>query len=431
MRRTIRLLAAAGAATLAVAAPAAADAPKHETYVAVRTTDAPATFTFSAEVPTETSASSVGFFGYVGARYADGKVTGAFPGEHLSYGHSDEPGLYAAGESATLCDAGQCGISRSRGAEKVFTISDDGGTDEANVYFIVVEGERAKLNEFTGTGWVLRKLPFGYRYVDGTQSTAVAAEEATAGVEVFVEATAPGGAGGSLGQAQPPCGLTADLVWLGAGLLTLEGGAAEEAPQVGCPNAGHAVVADRAPAATTWTLSGVAAGHTLNTQTRLFVVDLPQGDPTRPAPPEDPPPPPPDDEEEEPPPPPDDEEEPPPPPPADEDDADETTPPGDDTTKTNNETTTTTSSNTSNKSEERAPTPPPADPPPAPPVVATPLPAPPAFAPPARVSAAPRAKTTRKAKAKAKAKPKRCAKTRAGRKSARRAACRTTRRARR
>jgi hypothetical protein len=266
--RCAALLTVAGVlAALVGPGAAVAAGPKHETLLLQRTTPG-ASFDLHATLGLDQGG---GFAGAIGARVHDGKVQSASPWSQSSYGHTDD-GVHAMGTHVTTCTLGQCGLAGSEFSAD-YRISLDGSAgDDENAIFVVLEGAAISYS-FESDGWTLTKVPFGYRYVDGADANAVDAGDPQAGAQVFLDASAPGGSGGSLAQAVPPCRTAAQGLSRGVGQVTLDGGATT--PSITCPTSGWGAIADHAAAATTWRAHGVAAGDRTLRDTALLVVDLP------------------------------------------------------------------------------------------------------------------------------------------------------------
>lgn len=127
---------------------------------------------------------------------------------------------------------------------------DDAAFDQA---LVVLRGRGADLD--VSVGWAASRWTGSVRVVDNADAASVTTTGG--GVAAFAgEATAPGGGRGSVAIAHPPCHLFG-IAAPGAGAVALTGGAA---PVVAaCPDA-LAPPASAASGATTWKLTGAAAG---------------------------------------------------------------------------------------------------------------------------------------------------------------------------
>ena len=277
-RTTTRRMAAAVVAVAAVVAGGAetaqaADTLKRERYMLVRTTDGPASFQISAGGSPGDGVDA--FAGVIGARVEDGEAKAVFPGTHATYGRTDSTTVYGLGdEPTTACElGGPCTVLTTLGGGVQTYLSDDGGKDVPNRVYVVIE---AAYIDFAveAKGWELRPADFDYRYVDNLESDAIGASQNSRGVEVFFESTAPGGANGSVAQANPPCTRSVvNQVSRGVGRMTLDGG--PSSPTFTCP-LDTDLIGDFARGATTWRAHGYIAGQNDLANTHLFVVDLPK-----------------------------------------------------------------------------------------------------------------------------------------------------------
>ncbi|HVF05324.1 MAG TPA: hypothetical protein VNA20_10815 [Frankiaceae bacterium] len=129
--------------------------------------------------------------------------------------------------------------------------------------FVVLRGAASSV-EVTGRGWRLRRWS-GETRIAGDD--AVSAGVPFAGARAFQQASARGGASGSLALGQLPCD-GVGLVGAGAGAAQLTGGAAPVLTT--CASAAPAAAV--ATGATTWTLDGAAAGLA-DVPARLVVID--------------------------------------------------------------------------------------------------------------------------------------------------------------
>ena len=125
---------------------------------------------------------------------------------------------------------------------------------------VVTQGARIRITDRVLERWRASHRTGGYTQVTAADATADGVVTSGTRAEVLRGATARGGRRGSIAIAVPPCDV-------GVGQLRLDGGRAPV--EIGCPTRAVAAFADRA---TTWRLSGLAAG-TASTATRLLVID--------------------------------------------------------------------------------------------------------------------------------------------------------------
>lgn len=242
----------------------------------VRATDGPAEFSFSAQL--RPISEEVTFAGAL-AMTTDqsGLVRHVVGLGGTTFGQHSQPTVFANGETITPCTiAGYCeDIYVHLGAATVIVMSDNGGPDVLNRFYVVTEGTDPEV-DFSGDGWVLHEAPLAFRHVGMHEAEGAGTLLVTThGLELFLGASTEGGEFGSIAQAIPPCSQsTTNAVARGAGTLTLTGGvngAEGHCPQIGF----RPLISDHAVNATTWRAEGPVMGNNSMTHTRLFVVDLP------------------------------------------------------------------------------------------------------------------------------------------------------------
>lgn len=192
----------------------------------------------------------------------------------LLSGAADRAQVRAGGQRAVLCDNGVCAAdTETTSAGLALSVRNEAGDDALNVVFVAAGGPSiysvANLD-----GWAVKRVRLPFRWVSGEQVAPAGAYVLGAGVEAFTEASAPGGATGSIAVSDPPCSeATSGVVSRGAGTLTLDGGKTH--PTFTCP-ADRTTLASWAVGRTTWRVHGTAAGDATQSDARLFVLDLPK-----------------------------------------------------------------------------------------------------------------------------------------------------------
>ncbi|MHB8510427.1 MAG: hypothetical protein ACYDGR_17590 [Candidatus Dormibacteria bacterium] len=192
-----------------------------------------------------------------------------------SVDHGSDPEVSAGGQRIDACPTGYCRIFRTAAGSYGFVDDDNGEPDVLNRVFVVVESTTAEV-KLSGSGWRLDAQPLTYRYVDGRDSSAVAASVVVNGGELFLSTILPGGDGGSLAEAEPPCSSGGSIqtpVTVGVGSVQLDGGRSPVSRM--CPSLAYLPIAEVAKGGTTWNLHGVALGADAWAATRLLVIDLP------------------------------------------------------------------------------------------------------------------------------------------------------------
>lgn len=250
--------------------------------IAERTTRGPSRFDLQIRLrPTDRG----GFLGAVDAHVKPGRIVEVFGGHGVFIGGTDEPQGYAYGRAVSTCDVGVCDVFVLKTLVYGSTYEDRREGDALNRLFVAVWGRDIKYS-LEAKGWVLRRVDWDFRFVDGAKSDAVGVETGgEMGAEVFMSASARGGRYGSFGVAMAPCSTTDLSVLLrGVGQATLDGGV--EQKTVTCPTDGDPLVpppfplrttATWAPRGTRWHFHGLIAGDTSLARARLFVLDLPKG----------------------------------------------------------------------------------------------------------------------------------------------------------
>ncbi|MHB8510268.1 MAG: hypothetical protein ACYDGR_16755 [Candidatus Dormibacteria bacterium] len=236
----------------------------------MRTTDGPASLKLVVNFGPHQA-----FVGMIGARISGGEVTEVVGLGMTSLDHGSDPEVSANGQRVDTCATGRCRIfENAAGADGLF-YDDNGEADVLNRVFVVIEATMASIR-LSGHGWRLDAEPLTYRYVDGRDSSAVTASAVVQGGEVFLSTTLPGGDGGSLAEARPPCssgGVVQTPVTVGVGSVQLDGGRSPVSRM--CPSLPYTPIAEVAKAGTTWNFHGVAVGADALAAARLLVVDLP------------------------------------------------------------------------------------------------------------------------------------------------------------
>lgn len=192
----------------------------------------------------------------------------------LLSGEADQAQVRANGGHTVLCERGVCALDTStQTAGSAVSIVNDAGDDRYNVFVVVARG-RSVSYRATTKGWAVKRVSLPYRVVEGRQVADAGAYALGSGVERFKEASAPGGATGSIAISEPPCSEAASgVVSRGAGTLTLDGGV--ERDTFTCPTERGALSA-WATRRTTWRVHGDVNGDTTMAGARLFVLDLPK-----------------------------------------------------------------------------------------------------------------------------------------------------------
>lgn len=298
------LLAAVMLATAATAAApvVAADEPRPgETIIElVRTRlDGPASFTITVQhPPAQNSDVETMGAGVLIKTDEQGAVTDAAGIYASSFSRQTQPTVSANGTSINACTAlGECQpVFFSIGNVTQVHTADD-GANGFNRFYLAFHGFRFTEITLEADGWEMRVsgdvtggFPDGFdrSLMDETPAGAVHARYVgsddaegaefvalgTRGLEVFLSATLPGPERGSVAFALPPCSTAHVPVGLGAGSVTLTGGA--DAATTSCDTIGSAPAATGiAPSDTTWTAEGPAVGDTTQQDVPLVVFDLP------------------------------------------------------------------------------------------------------------------------------------------------------------
>jgi hypothetical protein len=144
---------------------------------------------------------------------------------------------------------------------------------DVNALYFVVRGAHIQIN-FRGKGWVLRNEPLAFRHVTPRRSAKAWANFAGRGAAVSQGAQAAGGQSGSIAVAMPPCSASdVGVVARGIGQMTLSGGVTTA--QFVCPAVAYPALTSYARTATTWRLTGWAAGDSTLSDQPLLVIDQP------------------------------------------------------------------------------------------------------------------------------------------------------------
>lgn len=247
-----------------------------------RTKRGPTWFDFNVSLkPTDRG----GFLGDVEAQVKAGRVIDVIFGSAYFFGGTDEPEMHAFRRSISSCDVGVCDVFVLKVLTAGYDYRDKRGGDPFNRLFVAVWGKDVNL-KLEADGWVLRRVDWDVRFVEGTRSDAIGFETGgEMGAEVFMNASERGGRFGSFGVAVAPCATTGlNVPPRGVGQATLDGGV--ERKTVTCPSDGDPLVlpsspesmtATWAPRATEWRFHGTVVGDTSLARARLFVLDFPRG----------------------------------------------------------------------------------------------------------------------------------------------------------
>ena len=240
-------------------------------FVLERTTRGPSSFNVYVSAQGGNDGS---FIGSAFAAIKNRRISEVWPGISTSVGRTDQPSVFTPAGSLSTCDAGLCDLWFSAEFQAISYTDDEGG-DALNRTFIAIEGQIID-HEFEGEGWRLRKVPWDFRFIDGTESEAAGVRIGDGhGGEVFQRAALPGGRYGSIAQAMPPCSSSiVNVAPRGVGTVELTGGV--EAMTGTCPTEDARDLISWATRATDWQLEGAAVGDPSLAETRLFVLDLPR-----------------------------------------------------------------------------------------------------------------------------------------------------------
>lgn len=275
-RHRFRCFLGVAAVALAIAPAQSLAAPPDQTVVLMvyRTTTQPGSLELSVSAPPGSGRSAVAT-AYLDVEGPD--ITNVIDGSAVAFGAADDARVTAGGESVRLCDHGACAAdAETWTAGFGLSMTNPEGMDGVNVVLVAARGPRISYS-YRLKGWAIRRVSTQVRWVPGGDAALVGAYGSGSGVETFEQTTAPGGRYGSVAVAVAPCSQASTSVSRGAGLLTLEGGWTR--PSVGCPTAEN-TMASWASSATTWRVTGTAAGDTTLSDARLFVIDLPKALPT-------------------------------------------------------------------------------------------------------------------------------------------------------
>jgi hypothetical protein len=260
------------AASFAATAEAAAPPLVTRTLVLRRTSSGPTSFQLNVSVLADSRGT---FIGAMGARADRGRVTSATAVTASTTRRWDNSTVETGPFRFTACDVGVCHGNQIEGYHGLGSAYRDQGIEDTGALthvFVAMVGKDAAY-EFTGKGWTVQVLRFGFRYLDGGDTSADFAHFGAVGVEAYSDGSLIGGRHGSLAMGVPPCSLTGTgLVFRGVGTVTLDGGVRPES--FTCPTS-RILPASYATRATTWRLHGTVAGDATGMDTRLFVVDLP------------------------------------------------------------------------------------------------------------------------------------------------------------
>jgi hypothetical protein len=259
MRRLALLL--AGLLDAATVTPSLASGPRLQRELLVFSYDGPGPALLSVDGYVEAKGRP-GYFADVTGGVHDGHLVPYFA-DVLELGEpAGPPHVYGAAGSHDLCAAPAITCTTTPGSSRLrFTVGSIMGRSEATIharYFLALEGTSLHA-ETVGIGWKVQRRTAGISRVAGGGTGAHALGSY---VEAMPSASLPGGRRGSIAIAVPPCDE------LGAGTVTLTGAAQPD--QRTCPTSAFA---DAAARATSWTLSGPAAGAS-EYRTRLLVIDL-------------------------------------------------------------------------------------------------------------------------------------------------------------
>lgn len=248
-------------------------------FEVVRTTTSASSFELTVDMSPPSGSDLDAYTAAVGFRTGEtGAVESVVGLGATALGATNEPGVFYDGTAVTTCTAaGVCNAQPTFAAVTLVGHKDNGEADALNRYYVVVEGKVALSDiRFEAKGWVLAETSLETRYSDlrDAEGAAVTATPSVS-ANAFLSTQLAGGASGSLAMAAPPCSqATSGVVARGAGRMTLSGGTEDQVQM--CPFVGgNGVLADHAPAATTWEASGLVAGDSTLHEGRLFVVDLP------------------------------------------------------------------------------------------------------------------------------------------------------------
>jgi hypothetical protein len=248
-------------ALLAAAAPSFGSTPRLERQLLVFSYDGKGPALLSVEGSVE----AIGRPGYLASVAADGEgsdLTPFFP-DLVELGEDGAPlQTYGAVGAHDLCLSPVVTCDSRAGSSSLqFGISFSVGKSSSPVHIrmvVALEGTRVRASHVE-IGWKARKRLGGFSRVT-TGGTGV--RTVGTSLEALPTATLPGGRGGSIAVAVPPC----DQV--GAGIVTLTG--AKAASTTACPTGPFAAAA---VGVTRWSMAGTAAGMSTY-RTRLLVFDL-------------------------------------------------------------------------------------------------------------------------------------------------------------
>lgn len=258
MRRLVLLL--AGALAASGITPALAG-PRLQTEVLVLSYDGPGPAALVVDGYVE-ARGRPGYFATASANVFDGRVS-PFSSGLVELGEPSGPvRTYGATGSHDLCADPAISCTTTPGSDRLrFTIGSTMGRSEAPMHariYVALVGTSLHVDT-ARIGWRVRTRTAGVARTSG-DGTGMQLLGGT--VEALPAATLPGGRKGSIAIAVPPCDEQ------GVGDVTLSGGA-DPTPH-SCPTS---TFADAAAKATTWSLSGTAAGAS-EYRTRLLVIDL-------------------------------------------------------------------------------------------------------------------------------------------------------------
>ena len=174
---------------------------------------------------------------------------------------ADGTSVYGANDDLGCVAPLRCTVDAS-GGEIAFSIfyDLDAPVPVAFTVRVVTQAARVRITDRVLERWRATHRSGGYTQVTAADATADGVATSGTSAEVLREASARGGRRGSIAVAVPPCDV-------GVGRMRLDGGRAPV--EIGCPTRAVTAFADRA---TTWRLSGLAAG-TASAGTRLLVID--------------------------------------------------------------------------------------------------------------------------------------------------------------
>lgn len=238
-------------------------------FVLVRTTEGASDFNLSLSVDVP---SGRGLIVDAETYVQDGRVRRAEGGAVVGQDPSS-PGVDAAGVHFRTCGYTFSCTSSPPGVSLLgVSYSSSRSRGQLNMLLLVLRGQRI-FARMTGHGWRLLRVPLTLAYVPTQTASAASASIAGRGVAAFTGATAKGASRGSVALAIPPCSISdLGVASRGVGRVELDGGLTK--PTFTCP-VDVAPVASYAAGATTWSLTGFAAGDTTLADTALAVINTP------------------------------------------------------------------------------------------------------------------------------------------------------------